>query len=71
MMFKNRVLGKIFGSSGEEMKGRYRKLHFIRARKTLAEHVPGMWKRNAYRFLVAKTRREGLGVDTRRILQYI
>jgi len=56
MMCKNRVLGKIPGPCGEEMIGRYRKLHFIRSRKTLARHVPGMWKRSAYRFLVAKPR---------------
>jgi len=54
MMFKNRVLGNILGPSGEEMIGRYRKLHLIQAMKTLAGHVPGMWKRNAYRFLVVK-----------------
>jgi hypothetical protein len=54
MMFKNRVLGKILGPSGEEIIGRYRKLHFIRARKTLAGHVPGTWNRNTYRFWVAK-----------------
>jgi hypothetical protein len=54
MVFKNRVLGNILGPSGEEMIGRYTKWHLIQARKTLAGHVSGMWKRNAYRFLVAK-----------------
>jgi len=54
MMFKNRVLGNILGPSVEEMIGRYRKLHLIQAKKTLAGHVPSMWKRNAHRYLVAK-----------------
>jgi hypothetical protein len=53
-MFKNSVLGKILGPRGEKMIGRCRKLHFFRERKTLAGHVPGTWKRNAYRCLVAK-----------------
>jgi hypothetical protein len=53
-MFKNRVLGKILGPSGEKMIGGCRNLHFFRAKKTLVWHVPGMWKRNAYTFLVAK-----------------
>ena len=54
IMFKNRVHGKILGPSGVKMIGRCRKMHYFRARKTLAGHMPGMWKRNAYRFLVAK-----------------
>jgi hypothetical protein len=66
MMLKNRVLGKILGPSGEEIR-RYRKLHFIRERKTLAGHV----EEKFIQIFVGKTWRKGLGVDTRIILKYI
>jgi len=64
MMFKNRVLGKIPGLSGEEMIERYRKLHFIRA-KTLAGHV----EEKCIQIFGGKTWREGLGVDARIIFK--
>jgi hypothetical protein len=64
-MFKNGVLGKIVGPSGEEMIGRCRKLHFFRARTTLAGHV----EEKCIQIFCGKTWREGLGVDARIILK--
>jgi hypothetical protein len=54
MMFNISVLEKILGTTGEDMIGRCRKLHFIRATTTLVGHVPSMWERNTHRFLLAK-----------------
>jgi len=66
-MFKNRVLGKILGPSGEEMMGRCKKLHLFRSRKTLAAHV----EEKCIQIFGGKTCTEGLGVNTRIILKYI